>query len=59
MHWLAPEVAGLLRQLLGVPDEVIRTDVPHHPEVWGDLCGWYRFSAHPTDPATVRDRCRG
>jgi hypothetical protein len=51
MHWLAPEVAGLLSRLLGVPDAVIRTDVPQHPEIWGDICGWYRFSAHPTDPA--------
>jgi CubicO group peptidase (beta-lactamase class C family) len=51
MHWLAPEVGGLLKRLLGVPDEVIRTDVPHHPELWGDLCGWYRFSAHRSDPA--------
>ena len=51
MHWLAPEAAGMLRRLLGVPDSVIRTDVPHHPEIWADLCGWYRFSAHPTDPA--------
>ena len=51
MHWLAPEVGGLLRRLLGVPDEVIRTDVPHHPEIWGDLCGWYRFSTYPGDPA--------
>ncbi|MGH8838146.1 MAG: serine hydrolase domain-containing protein [Jiangellaceae bacterium] len=51
MHWLAPEVAGLLTRLLGVPDAEIRTDVPQHPEVWGDLCGWYRFSAHLTDPA--------
>ena len=51
MHWLAPEAGGLLRRLLGVPDPVIRTDVPHHPEIWADLCGWYRFSAHPTDPA--------
>jgi CubicO group peptidase (beta-lactamase class C family) len=51
MHWLAPEAAGLLRRLLGVPDPVIRTDVPHHPEIWADLCGWYRFSAHPIDPA--------
>jgi CubicO group peptidase (beta-lactamase class C family) len=51
MHWLAPEATGLLTWLLGVPDAVIRTDVPQHPETWGDLCGWYRFSAHPTDPA--------
>jgi CubicO group peptidase (beta-lactamase class C family) len=53
MHWLAPELGGLLRGLLDVPDEVIRTDVPHHPDLWGDLCGWYRFSAHPTDPARL------
>jgi hypothetical protein len=51
MHWLVPEAAGLLTRLLGVPDAEIRTDVPQHPEVWGDLCGWYRFSAHLTDPA--------
>ena len=51
MHWLAPEVGGVLRRLLGVPDEVIRTDVPHRPELWGDLCGWYRFSTYPCDPA--------
>jgi hypothetical protein len=47
--WLAPEVAGLLRQLLGVADDVIRTDVPHHPEIWADLCGWYPVSAQLTD----------
>jgi hypothetical protein len=51
MHWLAPEVGGLLRRLLGVPDELIRSDVPHHPEIWGDLCGWYRFPTYPSDPA--------
>jgi hypothetical protein len=49
MIWLMAEVAGLLKQLLGVPDEVIRTDVPHHPEIWGDLCGWYPVSAQLTD----------
>ena len=47
--WLMAEVAGLLRRLLGVPDDVIRTDVPHHPEIWGDLCGWYPVSAQLTD----------
>jgi hypothetical protein len=51
MHWLTPETESLLRQLLGVPDTVIRSDVPHRPEIWADLCGWYRFFAHPTDPA--------
>jgi hypothetical protein len=48
---LVPEAAGLLTRLLGVPDAEIRTDVPQHPETWGDRCGWYRFSAHLTDPA--------
>jgi CubicO group peptidase (beta-lactamase class C family) len=41
--WLGAEVSGLLRHVLGVPDEVIRTDVPHHPEMWSDICGWYSF----------------
>lgn len=49
MVWMPDEVARLLRQLIGVPDEAIRTDVPHHPEVWGDLCGWYRLPARITD----------
>jgi CubicO group peptidase (beta-lactamase class C family) len=49
MMWLPAEAAGLLKRLLGVPDEVIRTDVPHHPEIWGDICGWYRVSAQMTD----------
>jgi CubicO group peptidase (beta-lactamase class C family) len=53
MHWLMPEASGMLRRLLGVPDDKVRTDVPHHPEIWGDLCGWYRFSAYPIDPAKL------
>jgi CubicO group peptidase (beta-lactamase class C family) len=52
-HWLTPEIGGMLKQLLGVPNEVIRTDVPQHPEIWGDLCGWYHFSAHITDPGKL------
>ena len=51
LHWLMEPVGGMLRQLLGVPKDVIQTDVPQHPERWGDLCGWYRFSTHTTDPA--------
>ncbi len=41
--WLGPEVSGLLRRELGVPDDVIRTDVAHHPEIWSDIRGWYAF----------------
>ena len=38
---MGPEVSGILGHLVGAPDEAIRTDVPHRPEVWGDLCGRY------------------
>jgi CubicO group peptidase (beta-lactamase class C family) len=51
MHWLTPEIAGLLRRLIGVREPRIRTDVAQHPEVWADLVGRYRFPAHFTDPA--------
>jgi hypothetical protein len=43
------EFKRLLRHLLDVPDEVIRTDVPHHPEVWGELCGGYRLPVQISD----------
>ncbi len=49
MLWLPGEVGGLLRHALGVSDEVIRTDVPHHPQVWGEICGWYRLAGRLTD----------
>jgi CubicO group peptidase (beta-lactamase class C family) len=39
--WLGPEVSGILGQVVGAPDQAIRTDVPHHPESWSDLCGRY------------------
>jgi hypothetical protein len=51
--WLSAETAGLLHHLLGVPDEAIRADVAHHPEIWGDLCGWYYLPGPLTD-ARVR-----
>ena len=29
----------------------MRTDVPEHPEIWSDLCGWYSFGPGVlTDP---------
>ena len=39
--WLGLEVSGILGQVVGAPDEAIRTDVPHRPEMWSDLCGRY------------------
>ncbi len=41
--WLPVELRGLLRHLLGEPDGAPRVDIPHHPEVWSDLCGRYRL----------------
>jgi CubicO group peptidase (beta-lactamase class C family) len=32
---------ALLRQLLDLPADAIRSDVPAQPEIWGELCGWY------------------
>jgi CubicO group peptidase (beta-lactamase class C family) len=43
--WLAIELGDLLRQLLGVPDEGVRSDVPQHPEIWAALCGRYALPA--------------
>jgi hypothetical protein len=47
--WLPLETDRLLRHLLGVADEGIRTDVPQHPETWADLCGWYSLPGPVTD----------
>ncbi len=47
--WLTAETEGLLRHLIGVPDEAIRTDLPQRPEIWNQLCGWYGVRAQPTD----------
>jgi CubicO group peptidase (beta-lactamase class C family) len=47
--WLTGETQRLLGDLIGAPSNGIRTDVPQHPEVWGDLCGWYRPRAQRTD----------
>lgn len=43
MTWLGAEVDEILGDVLGVPDLVTRADVPHHPEIWTDVCGWYSF----------------
>jgi len=49
MLWLPAETVDLLRQVLHAPDDLIRRDVPQHPELWGDLCGWYQLPAGKTD----------
>jgi hypothetical protein len=47
--WLGTELSRLVNHLLGVPDEVIRTDVPQRPEFWGELCGRYYLPGPLTD----------
>jgi CubicO group peptidase (beta-lactamase class C family) len=47
--WLGTELSTMVHRLLGVPDEVIRTNVPQRPEVWEDLCGWYYLPGPLTD----------
>lgn len=42
-----PLAGALLRRLLGVPDDPIRHDVPQHPQVWGELRGWYGMPSGP------------
>jgi len=49
MMWMPFEFGRLLGELLGVPAEGIRADVPQHPEIWGDICGWYKLSAPMMD----------
>lgn len=44
----------LLRGVLGLPDEAIRTDIPPHPESWSDLCGWYSPDPGPVTNSFVR-----
>jgi CubicO group peptidase (beta-lactamase class C family) len=47
--WLTGGTQQLLRELIGAPDQGIRTDVPQRPDRWGDICGWYRRRAQRTD----------
>jgi len=41
--WLPIEFGRLLRDLLGVAEPAPRSDLPHHPENWAELCGRYRL----------------
>ncbi len=49
VQWMPIEMSRLLHHLLGVPDDVIRTDVPQRPEIWRDICGWYYLPGPLTD----------
>ncbi|WP_040700645.1 serine hydrolase domain-containing protein [Nocardia vinacea] len=49
MLWLPAEVSELMNDLLGVRADAIRTDVGHHPEIWNEICGYYRLPGALTD----------
>lgn len=49
LGWMETEFKRLLCRLLDVPDDVVRDDIPHHPEIWGELCGRYRLRARISD----------
>lgn len=49
MVWMPIELGGLLHRLLDAPDEVVHTDIPHHPEIWAALCGRYRLPRRVSD----------
>ena len=41
VSWLQIEADRLLRRLLGISEAIEHRTVPHHPEIWPDLCGRY------------------
>lgn len=47
--WLPVELSRVVNGLLGVPDDEVRTDVPHCPQIWDDLCGWYHLPGPVTE----------
>jgi CubicO group peptidase (beta-lactamase class C family) len=47
--WLPVESSALLGRLIGARPVAIRTDVPHRPEVWPELVGWYSLPGPLTD----------
>jgi len=47
--WLSIELGRLLGDVLGLPEAAPRRDVPHHPEVWAELCGRYVFPPQISD----------
>jgi CubicO group peptidase (beta-lactamase class C family) len=49
-----PLAAALLRRVLGLPDQAIRTDIPPRPESWSELCGWYSPDPGPVTNLIVR-----
>ncbi|WP_024805031.1 serine hydrolase [Nocardia sp. BMG51109] len=51
--WLPAETSTLMHDVIGVPEPTVRTDIPHHPEIWTEICGHYRL---PGSLADIRAR---
>ncbi len=49
ISWMPIELRRLLGDLIGAPKEAIRTDLPHHPEVWGEIVGRYELPPRVSD----------
>jgi hypothetical protein len=46
-----PVASAVLRRVLGLPEDAVRTGVPEQPWIWRDLCGWYSLGPGVlTDP---------
>jgi CubicO group peptidase (beta-lactamase class C family) len=47
----APVSSAVLRSLLSLPDDTVRTHIPEQPWAWRELCGWYSLGPGVlTDP---------
>ena len=42
-----PLAPALLRRLLGLPLEAVRSDISPRPETWNRICGWYGLDPGP------------
>jgi CubicO group peptidase (beta-lactamase class C family) len=49
-----PVATALMRDLLDLPQDQVRADLPQHAEVWADLCGWYGPNPGPLTNLRVR-----
>jgi CubicO group peptidase (beta-lactamase class C family) len=47
--WLPGEVSDLLGEVLGCDSAASAGEIPHDPEIWDDIRGWYRLAAGLTD----------
>jgi CubicO group peptidase (beta-lactamase class C family) len=46
-----PVASAVLRSILGLPGDAVRTGVPEQPWAWRELCGWYSLGPGVlTDP---------